>query len=345
MRPLQDLVRKNVIRLKPFSSARAEFEGTADVLLDANENPFNTGYNRYPDPYQKSLKDEIGKWRKVSANNVFLGNGSDEIIDLLVRTFCEPKTDRIRYIYPSFGMYEVVADVNDVEKLPIHLLTDFQLDKEACYLSQERADKLLFLCSPNNPTGNSYQREDLLSITEAFEGIVVVDEAYIDFSTQASLISDLDDYPNLVILQTFSKALGAAGLRIGMAFASEDIIRYLNKIKPPYNIGTETQKIALDILKDIPKRDSECQLLITERGRIQDELTDLSVVKHIFPSDANFLLIRFDEPLDVLKYLVDKNIVVRNRSTLPGCEGCLRMTIGTIEENNRLISALKAYES
>ena len=341
MRPIETLIRQNVKDLKPFSSARAEYEGSADIFLDANENPFDTGYNRYPDPYQKDLKKVIAQWRGVQANQVLLGNGSDEIIDLLVRTFCEPKQDRIRFIHPSFGMYEVVADINDVAKMPIPLLSQFELNVEQCLADQKSIDKILFLCTPNNPTGNSFDPNELKDIVESFDGIVVIDEAYIDFSTTPSMVPFVKKYDNLVILQTFSKALGAAGLRLGMAFTSEKIISYINKIKPPYNIGTETQKNALTILKSIDERYDELSMIIHERERLYRELGSLPIVLHMFPSDANFILIKFDNPKAILKYLMDEQIIVRDRSNLPGCAGCLRITVGLSSENDQLISALK----
>lgn len=340
---ISDLVRPSVKRLKPFSSARAEYEGSAEVFLDANENPFDSTFNRYPDPFQKSLKEVISSLKNVSSSNIFLGNGSDEIIDIIVRTFCEPRKDRVRYIHPSFGMYEVVADINDVLKKSIPLGSEFKLSKEICTSDQTEIDKILFLCSPNNPTGNSLPKDDLLDIISDFKGIVVVDEAYIDFSEEESLIKDLDQYPNLIILQTLSKAYGAAGLRIGMAFASEKIISYLNKIKPPYNIGTVTQNLAESLLKDSAKAIKEIDIIKSERQRIFQVLADMKVVKKIYPSDANFFLIQFENALKVLKYLQGQDIIVRDRSKLPGCEECLRVTIGTPEENDRLLQVLKKY--
>ncbi len=341
---IDKLVRENIVSLRPFSSARAEYEGDADILLDANENPFPTAYNRYPDPYQKKLKKEISKWRNVDPENIFLGNGSDEIIDILVRTFCEPKADRIRYVYPSFGMYEVVADINDVEKWPIHLNKQFDIDVEHALRDIDKSDKILFLCSPNNPTGNCLNYDSIHTIIENFPGIVVIDEAYIDFAESPSLIGSITERENLVILQTFSKALGAAGLRVGMSFANENIVRYLNKVKPPYNIGSIVQNNALEVLQQIKQLNQQIQLIKSERDELKNSLLDLEIIEHVFPSDANFLLVRFKgNPTVILEYLRDKGIVVRNRSKLPGCDRCLRLTIGTPLENKSLVQAIREY--
>lgn len=342
-RTIESLIRPSVIRLKPFSSARSEYEGSADVFLDANENPFESSYNRYPDPYQKELKNIIAQQKNVDPSQVFLGNGSDEIIDIIVRCFCEPRRDRIRYMYPSFGMYEVVADINDVRKLPLDLVENFELDLTKSLEDQSEADKIIFLCSPNNPTGNVLKLEHLLFILDHFDGIVVIDEAYADFSSQESVIRLIDDYPNLIVLQTMSKAIGAAGLRIGMAFTSKLIISYLNKIKPPYNIGAVSQSLAIKLLQNGEKIEEEIMLIKSERQRLWETLKNISAVKYVFPSEANFFLVRFQNAKNMLKYLQDKSIVVRDRSKLPGCEECLRITIGKPEENDRLLHALMNY--
>ncbi len=338
---LASLVRDNIQKLKPFSAARAEFEGHADIYLDANENPYNTGFNRYPDPYQWTLKKQIANWKHISIDQIFLGNGSDEIIDLLIRVFCRPGVDRIRYLNPSFGMYEVCADINNVAKWPIALGADFELDADDCTEQQEDRDKLLFLCSPNNPTGQSLDQGEIIKIIQNWKSIVVIDEAYIDFSDDPSFIDRLAQYPNLVILQTFSKALGGAGLRIGMAFASAEIIVYLNKVKPPYNIGQSTQENAQLILADLNGYLEKIRALRRARVQLQNDLLTIPHVIKIFPSDANFLLVKFKEHLDILQYLREHGIIVRDRSKLLGCEQCLRITIGTKEENEKLMEVLE----
>ena len=328
--------------LQPFSSARAEFTGEADVLLDANENPFDNGINRYPDPYQSELKDKIAQWKAINKENIFLGNGSDEIIDIVIRTFCRPGLDTIRYLYPSFGMYKVMADINDIASNRVLLNEQFDFDIADAIGEQDDKDKLLFLCSPNNPTGNNLDRDKLISCIEGFKGIVIIDEAYINFSNQESCLHLINEYPNLVVLQTFSKALGAAGLRIGMGFANPKILAYMNKVKPPYNIGSQTQQKALDVLSRIDEIDKENLSIIQERNKLVTRLQELSIVGKVYPSDANFLLVRFDNEQKVKNYLIDQKIIVRDRSKLLHCEGCLRLTIGTPTENTRLIEALKS---
>ena len=342
---IKNLVRPNIVSLVPFSSARAEFDGVADVLLDANENPNDNGINRYPDPYQRKLKTKISQWKGIAADHIFLGNGSDEIIDYIIRTFCRPKIDRIRYIYPSFGMYKVMADINDVKSVQVQLNANFEFDTNEALANQTENDKVLFLCSPNNPTGNSYDRSQLISCIEDFNGLVVIDEAYIDFSTKESYVSLVQKYDNLIVLQTFSKALGAAGLRIGMAFANTEILSYMTKVKAPYNIGTQTQERALEVLEGLEKIKQENQTIIAGRIKLNKELSDISCVEMVHPSDANFLLVKFDNPKEVMIHLREHKIIVRDRSKLPHCEGCLRITVGTAEENQRLIESLKNYDS
>jgi histidinol-phosphate aminotransferase len=342
---IKNLVRPNIVSLVPFSSARAEFDGVADVLLDANENPNDNGINRYPDPYQRKLKTKISQWKGIAADHIFLGNGSDEIIDYIIRTFCRPKIDRIRYIYPSFGMYKVMADINDVKSVQVQLNANFEFDTNEALANQTENDKVLFLCSPNNPTGNSYDRSQLISCIEDFNGLVVIDEAYIDFSTKESYVSLVQKYDNLIVLQTFSKALGAAGLRIGMAFANTEILSYMTKVKAPYNIGTQTQERALEVLESLEKIKQENQTIIAGRIKLNKELSDISCVEMVHPSDANFLLVKFDNPKEVMIYLKEHKIIVRDRSKLLHCEGCLRITVGTAEENQRLIESLKNYDS
>ncbi len=345
MREIRTLVRPNILSLVPFSSARAEFAGKADVLLDANENPFDNGINRYPDPYQRNLKAKISKWKGIGTDRIFLGNGSDEIIDYIIRTFCKPSIDSIRYIYPSFGMYKVMADINDVDSVQIPLNANFQFDINEALADQTDQDKILFLCNPNNPTGNSYDRQTLVSCIEGFKGLVIIDEAYIDFSTKASCISLVDQYENLIVLQTFSKALGAAGLRIGMAFANPEILRYMTKVKAPYNIGSLTQSRAIELLDNLGNIKQENKTIIAERNRLSNELTSLSCVELVHPSDANFLLVKFESPMNIFIYLREQKIIVRDRSKLPHCEGCLRITVGTAGENRRLIESLRTYDS
>lgn len=341
---IQKLIRPNVRNLKPYSSARDEFKGSASVWLDANENPNNNGLNRYPDPLQKKLKARISELKNVPAENIFLGNGSDEAIDLLFRGFCEPGKDKTLICSPTYGMYQVSADINDVEVIDVPLGADWQLNMEG--IQKHFADpnlKLIFICSPNNPTGNSMKKEDVLALVSAFNGLVVIDEAYIDFSELKSLSSELEQSNNLVILQTLSKAWGLAGIRLGMAFANEEVIEVLNRIKPPYNVNQLTQEIALKELADEAGFKNEVEAILAERTRLKKELSQLKNVLHIYPSDANFLLAKFTEPKTIYVALTEKGIVVRDRSKV--AEGCLRITVGTSEENSQLINELKKLES
>lgn len=344
MRSIDELVRKNIKNLKPFSSAREEYSGRADVFLDANENPFESAHNRYPDPYQKALKKCISEWKSVPECNIFLGNGSDEIIDLLIRSFCEPQRDIVRYIEPSFGMYEVSADINDVFKEAIPLSTAFDLEVDIVLAGLTDQHKILFLCTPNNPSGNELSRESIFSILASWKGLVVIDEAYHDFTNSKSYIDSLDEYPNLVVLQTFSKAMGAAGIRLGLCFASPDILRYLNKVKAPYNISSETQKIAINILADTQTYETQKNQLIINRDLLLKQLVGVSCIKEVFPSRANFLLLRVGDADHLKKYLLAKGIVVRDRSQLLHCHNCLRITIGTAHENERFLEVLKDYK-
>jgi len=340
---INKLVRKNIRSLVPYSSARDEYKGEEAVFLDANENPFNNPINRYPDPQQLKLKRSISSLKNVPAECIFLGNGSDEAIDLLIRAFCEPGTDNIISIKPSYGMYKVCADINNIEFREVLLNRDFQPDTEALLKQINSHSKLMFLCSPNNPTSNSLNKNDLLLLIKHFHGLVVIDEAYIDFSTSGTLSLELDNYPNLVILQTFSKAWGMAGIRLGMAFAKKDIIDILNRIKYPYNINVLTQRTALACLSDTLKKDQWIKLILDQRKYLRKELAKLPMVKHILPSDANFLMVRFDNPQEVFSYLVGKKIIVRDRSKVALCEGYLRVTVGSEEENTLLIKALQQY--
>lgn len=338
---IANLVRPNIRKLVPYSSARSEFKGKAEIFLDANENPFETGLNRYPDPLQWKLKAAISKLKGVPAEQIFLGNGSDEAIDLVVRIFCEPRQDHIMILPPTYGMYQVSADIADVGIRSVSLTPDFQPDVEAILAAADAHSKILFICSPNNPTGNDVELEHIRSLCAQFQGIVVVDEAYIDFSKQASCTSLLAEFPNLIVMQTFSKAWGMAGIRLGMAFASTEIIQLFNKVKPPYNINQLTQQIALEALET--SYDDYKQLLSTllsERERLVQGLRELPFVEKVFPSDANFMLIKMDDPNRTYQYLVEEGIIVRNRNTVHLCAGSLRITVGRPEENDALLNAL-----
>lgn len=338
---LEKLVRKNIWNLKPYSSARSEFKGEASVYLDANENPYNGPYNRYPDPLQWKVKEKIGALKGISPASIFLGVGSDEPIDLLMRACCEPHRDNIVMPDPTYGMYQVAASVNAVECRMMPLNENFDISASELLAATDNNTKLIFLCSPNNPTGNSLNENEVIRIIEKFQGIVVVDEAYIDFSSRPSLISKLKKYPNLVILQTFSKAWGMAAIRLGMAFASEEIIGILNKIKYPYNINILTQNHALKALDNAEQVKKWVAELLIERGKLMKELATVSCVTKIYPSDANFILIRTTDANGIYQELVEKGIVVRNRNNVALCLGCLRITVGTPEENKALIEALR----
>lgn len=340
---IEHLVRENILRLTPYSSARSEFKGTASVFIDANENPFDTGLNRYPDPLQWKLKAQIAAWRGIGAEHIFLGNGSDEAIDLLVRIFCEPAQDHIVIAPPTYGMYQVSADIANVGVRSVPLLKTFQPDVEAIFAQADAHSKLLFLCSPNNPTANDFQPERLRQLIGGFPGIVVVDEAYIDFSSQPGCIAWLEEFPNLVVLQTFSKAWGLAGIRLGMAFASEAIIALFNKVKPPYNVNELTQRAALEALANPNKQAEWVRNILLQRTLLTQFLSGLEYVERIYPSDANFLLVKVRDANGLYRYLAEQGIIVRNRSSVPGCEGCLRITVGTPQENERLLEALVAY--
>jgi histidinol-phosphate aminotransferase len=339
------LVRKNIRSLIPYSSARNEYKGEEAIFLDANENPYNSPLNRYPDPQQVKLKKQIAAIKNTNVENIFLGNGSDEAIDLLIRAFCQPGMDNMVSIKPTYGMYKVCADINQVEYREALLNRNFQLDTEALLKLTDERSKLLFLCSPNNPTSNSLNRNDILSLIGRFTGLVVLDEAYQDFSTSGSLVQELSKHPNLVILQTFSKAWGMAGIRLGMAFASAEIIRILNHIKYPYNINILTQRVAREHLADISGKDRWIRDILEQRERLQQELLRFPMIRDILPSDANFLMVRFDHPLEAFSFLIGKKIIVRDRSKVALCEGYLRITIGSAEENDMLIRALEEFKS
>jgi histidinol-phosphate aminotransferase len=341
---IQELVRPNILALKPYSSARHEFEGEAEIFLDANENPFETGLNRYPDPLQKKLKERIAEIKQVSPERIFLGNGSDEAIDLLIRIFCQPGEDAILTLPPTYGMYRVAADIAGVEVKEVRLLAGSQPHVEEILQSSDAHTKLLFLCSPNNPTGNTFRRESIEQLLREFQGITVLDEAYIDFSSGKSWLERLEEFPRLVVMQTFSKAWGMAGLRLGMAFASPEIISLFNQVKAPYNLNTLTQKKALEALSQPGQKEAWVQELHKQKALVQPWLMGLDFVERIFPSEANFLLVKMKQPEQVYRYLIGQGIVVRDRSRVALCEGCLRLTIGTAEENDRLMQALIQYQ-
>jgi histidinol-phosphate aminotransferase len=339
---LESLVRKNIFHLKPYSCARDEFKGEASAYLDANESPYNTRYNRYPDPLQEKLKKQVSRIKKINPERIMLGNGSDEVIDLIFRIFCEPATDNVVAIEPTYGMYKVSADINNVEYRKVLLDENFQMDAEQLLAAADKHTKVIFLCSPNNPSGNLLNRSEMRKTIERFPGIVVIDEAYIDFSSEPSWLSDLDKYPNLIILHTFSKAWGLASLRCGMAFASEEIIALFNKVKYPYNLSTLVQQTILEQLSsgDTFKTGWVNQIL-GEREPLATALKTLPIVEKVYPSDSNSLLVKVNDANGIYKALVEKGVIVRNRNTVSLCGNCLRITVGTKEENNLLIKSLK----
>ena len=341
MMNIQNLVRKNIRNLKPYSSARDEFKGEASVYLDANENPYNNQVNRYPDPLQWEVKEKISQIKGVAKEKIMLGNGSDEPIDLLYRVFCEPGIDNVVALEPTYGMYQVSADINNVEYRKVLLDNNFDFNSGNLLQQADENTKAIFLCSPNNPTGNSLNREEMVKTIENFDGIVVVDEAYIDFSSRPSFLKDLEKYPNLIVLQTFSKAWAGAGIRLGMAFASEEIIRLFNKVKYPYNVNKLTQNYALDLLNNYQEIKDKVAIILEERTKLQQALSNLSCVEKVYPTDSNFLLVKMDDADGIYQKLVDKGIIVRNRNKISLCMNCLRITIGTKEENNELILSLK----
>lgn len=341
MKELKDLVRPNIRDMKPYSSARDEFQGNASVFLDANENPFNHPYNRYPDPMQRELKAKIAEIKGVEPASIFLGNGSDEPIDLIIRAFCEPAADNIVSIDPSYGMYEVAAHVNNVEFRKVKLDNRFDVDTDALLEAADDRTKVIFLCSPNNPTGNNLSRNRLHKVLDSFSGIVVIDEAYVDFSSEPSFLTELERFPNLIVLQTLSKAWGAAGIRLGMAFASPEIIAVLNKIKYPYNVNLLTQERALDILENKERMEQQLRSILSQRTRLQEALPALDCIRKLHPTDANFILVEVTDADAIYQKLVEQGIIVRNRTNVTLCNGCLRITVGTPDENDALLDALK----
>ena len=342
MKDISRYVRRAIAALTPYSTARDEYEGELGVFLDANESPYENGYNRYPDPHQKVLKAQIAAIKGVPAENIFIGNGSDEAIDLVFRVFCEPREDNVVAIAPSYGMYKVAAAINDVEVREVALGEDFSLPTDALLAAADENTKALFLCSPNNPTANSFPREELMRLVEEFDGMVVVDEAYIDFAKAKSLVGEIASHPNLVVLQTMSKAWGMAGLRVGLALADSRVVGLMSQVKYPYNINVATMKIVSDLLtKGI---DEEVEQIKQQRALVAEALAEFKFVERVYPSDANFLLVRVADADALYEHLIKDGIIVRNRTRVKGCEGCLRITIGLKEENVKLIESLKRYE-
>jgi histidinol-phosphate aminotransferase len=338
---LNKLVRKNILALKPYSCARDEFQGEASVYLDANESPYNQPYNRYPDPLQRKVKEKIARIKGVRPGQIMLGNGSDEPIDLLIRIFCEPGKDNIVTIDPSYGMYQVCADISDVECRKALLDENYDLDADALLAATDDRTKLIFLCSPNNPSGNLLNSLEIRKVLKESNAIVVIDEAYIDFAPGKSWLRELDNSPNLVILQTFSKAWGLASIRCGMAFSSEEIIAYFNKVKYPYNLNILTQEFILDQLSREKEKEESVALILEERPVLEKALGELPLVEKVYPSDANFLLVKVRDANIVYNQLADEGVVVRNRNKISLCENCLRVTVGTKDENQMLIKTLK----
>jgi len=342
---IQELVRPTIAALKPYSSARNDYQGEASVFLDANENPMNGPYNRYPDPLQHKLKEKVATLKQVETSQLFFGNGSDEPIDLVYRVFCEPRIDNVVAIDPSYGMYLVCADINQVEYRKVLLNEDYTMDADRLLSAVDDKTKVIFLCSPNNPTGNDLSVSAVKKVLDTFGGITVIDEAYIDFSARESYLKLLPEYPNLIVLQTFSKAWGLASVRLGMAFAYPEIIGYFNKVKYPYNINILTQNFVMDELKQPERKNSWVKMLVKERAVLTENLKSLTMIRQIHPSDANFVLVKVDDPNAVYHFLVSQGVIVRNRNTVSLCLGCLRITIGTPEENAILVEALKKYQA
>lgn len=338
---IQSLLRENIKNLKPYSTARDEFKGTADVYLDANENPFPSAYNRYPDPLQKKVKQRISELKGIEAREIFLGNGSDEPIDLIIRAFCEPGKDSILIPEPTYGMYAVCAGINNVPVKRVTLDQNFDLDLEAVKQALDGSVKVVFLCSPNNPSGNLLSKEKIIELITRANSIVVIDEAYIDFADDEGFLPVLDHYPNLIVLQTFSKAWGLAGLRLGMAFASEEIISVLNKIKYPYNINILTQQVALEKLSTVEEKNKQVDTILHQRSVLTKQLQSLPMVQRVYPTDANFLLVKMKDARHIYDQLIERSIIVRDRSTVVLCADCLRITVGTPEENLKLIETLQ----
>ena len=346
MKNIQKLIRPTVQALKPYSSARDEYQGNSDtmVFLDANENPFENGVNRYPDPQQRTVKSLLSEIKDIPQQNILLGNGSDEVLDLIFRAFCEPNQDNIITLPPTYGMYSVLANINAIAIKSVQLDDNFQPKVDEILEIADANSKLLFLCSPNNPTGNSFKAKSIERLIKAFKGIVVIDEAYIDFANDESWASKLSDFPNLIVTQTLSKAYGMAGIRLGICFASEEIISVLNRIKPPYNVNELTQQKAISQLENYELTQQQVKAILEECGVLVRKLSEITFVSKIYPTDANFVLAKVDDATKRYNQLIEKGIVIRNRTNQPGCENCLRFTIGTKKENEVLIKALKALE-
>lgn len=344
MKNLKELVRPNIWKLAPYSSARNEYSGhAAHVFLDANENPYNQPYNRYPDPLQLELKAEIAKVKRVATENIFLGNGSDEAIDMVYRVFCRPQVDNVVAIEPTYGMYKVCADINDVDYRPVLLDDNYQLDADRLLEACDENTKAIWICSPNNPTGNNMKRDQVERVLNQFQGIVVLDEAYSDFSTIKVFRTELSKYPNMIVLNTMSKAWGCAAIRLGMAFASKEIIDLFNKVKYPYNINLLTQRQALDALRDRQEVERWVSLILQERTHMLQAFAELPICKQVYPTDANFFLARMTDAQAIYDYLVEQGIIVRNRTRVRLCQDCLRITVGTKEENAELLAALRQF--
>lgn len=339
---IESLVRANIAALSPYSTARDEYQGELGVFLDANESPYDNGYNRYPDPHQKSLKARLSEIKGIEAKNIFVGNGSDEAIDLMFRVFCEPAQDNAVAIAPSYGMYKVSAAINNIEMREVQLGEDFSLPVDALLGACDQNTKLMFICSPNNPTGNSFPRKDILRLAEEFEGMLVVDEAYIDFAEAESLKGEIERYPNIVVLQTMSKAWAMAGLRLGLALADSRVVKIMSQVKYPYNIN----KAALQIVEQLLDEpiDDKVKEIVEQRGVVAERLAAMPFVSKVYPSDANFVLAQVDDADAIYEHLIADGIIVRNRNRVRGCEGCLRITIGTKQENEKLIQSLERYE-
>lgn len=345
MKSLEELVRPNILRLAPYSSARNEYSGhAAHVFLDANENPYNKPYNRYPDPLQIELKEQLAKQKGVPVENIFLGNGSDEAIDLPYRCFCRPGIDNVVAIDPTYGMYKVCADINDVEYRTVTLDEHFQTTADSLLSATDEHTKIIWICSPNNPTGNTINRQEIERVLELFDGVVIIDEAYSDFSQEAPMRLQLGKHPNLIVLNTMSKAWGLAAIRLGMAFASTEIINLFNKVKYPYNVNVLTQKQALEALKDPYEVEKWTNIILQERSHLIGAFKLLPICQKVFPTDANFFLARMTDAQAIYDYLVGKGIIVRNRTRITLCKNCLRITIGTKSENQELLSALRQYK-
>ena len=343
MKTLQELTRPNIWSLAPYSSARNEYSGhAAHVFLDANENPYNAPYNRYPDPLQEEVKEKLSHIKDVPAECIFLGNGSDEAIDLVYRCFCEPGKDNVVAICPTYGMYQVCADINNVEYRNVMLDDDYQVSADRLLAACDANTKAIWICSPNNPTGNNINRDEIIKVLEQFDGLVIIDEAYIDFSREQTISRLLSKYPNMIVLQTLSKAWGSAAIRLGMAFASKDIIAIYNKVKYPYNVNLLTQQQALNRLNNTYDVEQWVRMLLQERGRLMTAFAELKICEKVYPTDANFFLAKVTDAQGIYDYLVEKGIIVRNRTRVQLCHNCLRITIGTREENNELLGALRS---